>query len=174
MIIGVGRDSRVSGPALADAVMDGMLSAGAKVCDCGMATTPAMFMSIVFDQTKFDGSAMITASHLPFNRNGIKFFNADGGLEHEDITEVLKLASLLNPQRVNHNVPSFDLLNVYAEYLKDKIQCALKGVTRNASIELLKNKLKLELIMKFKNIFKFQNEDGILIINKDNEIITKY
>lgn len=131
LIIGVGRDSRISGPALADAVMDGMLSAGAKVCDCGMATTPAMFMSLIFGDCGFDGSAMITASHLPYNRNGIKFFNEDGGLEHEDITEVLQLAGLLNPQPVNHNVPNFDLLNVYAEYLKDKIQCALKGVTKD-------------------------------------------
>lgn len=125
LIIGVGRDSRVSGPALADAVMDGMLSAGAKVCDCGMATTPAMFMSIVFGECGFDGSAMITASHLPFNRNGIKFFDEDGGLEHEDITEVLNLAGMLNPVAVNHNVPTFDLLSLYADYLKTKIQLAL-------------------------------------------------
>ena len=83
--LGVGRDSRVTGPALADALIDGMVSAGATVVDCGMATTPAMFMSIVFPETNFNGSAMITASHLPFNRNGIKFFDNDGGLEHEDI-----------------------------------------------------------------------------------------
>ncbi len=84
--IGVGRDSRISGPDLAKALIDGMLSAGATVVDCGMATTPAMFMSIVFSETSFNGSAMITASHLPYNRNGIKFFDADGGLEHDDIT----------------------------------------------------------------------------------------
>ena len=78
--IGVGRDSRVSGPELSDALIDGMLSGGATVINCGMATTPAMFMSIVFPETSFHGSAMITASHLPYNRNGIKFFDAEGGL----------------------------------------------------------------------------------------------
>ena len=66
LVIGVGRDSRVSGPALADGLIAGILSTGAQVVNCNMATTPAMFMSIVFDQTKYDGSAMITASHLPY------------------------------------------------------------------------------------------------------------
>ena len=123
--IGVGRDSRVSGPALADGLIEGMLSAGATVVDCGMATTPAMFMSIVFEETDFDGSAMITASHLPFNRNGIKFFDPDGGLEHEDITEILNLAGMLNPAKVGNPVQTLDFLPVYAEYLKNKISEAL-------------------------------------------------
>ena len=125
--IGVGRDSRVSGPELADALMDGIASAGAKVVDCGMATTPAMFMSIVFEETCFNGSAMITASHLPFNRNGIKFFDNDGGLEHEDITEILKLSSLLNPMKASPYTPEFDLLSIYAEYLKNHISDAFGG-----------------------------------------------
>ncbi|MCQ2575985.1 MAG: phosphomannomutase/phosphoglucomutase, partial [Treponema sp.] len=128
--IGVGRDSRVSGPALADALMLGIMSTGAEVVNCNMATTPAMFMSIVFDSTKFDGSAMITASHLPFNRNGIKFFDKDGGLEHDDITNVLKIAGNVSDDflemAVNKaalaKVPAYDLLSVYAEYLKNKIK----------------------------------------------------
>lgn len=129
MKIGVGRDSRISGPSLADALMEGIASAGAKVVDCGLATTPAMFMSIVFDETDFTGSAMITASHLPYNRNGIKFFDTDGGLEHEDITEILKLATLLDPKPVNDLIRKVDLLNIYADYLKNKISDSLKGVT---------------------------------------------
>lgn len=129
MKIGVGRDSRISGPALANALMEGIASAGAKVVDCGLATTPAMFMSIVFDETDFTGSAMITASHLPYNRNGIKFFDTDGGLEHDDITEILKLATLLDPKTVNDLIRKVDLLNIYADYLKNKISDGLKGVT---------------------------------------------
>ena len=126
--LGVGRDSRVTGPALADALIDGMVSAGATVVDCGMATTPAMFMSIVFPETNFNGSAMITASHLPFNRNGIKFFDNDGGLEHEDITEILNLAGFLNPAKVNVPVEKIDLLSIYAEYLRGKIADGLASL----------------------------------------------
>lgn len=128
--IGVGRDSRISGPALADALIDGMLSAGANVINCGMATTPAMFMSIVFPETSFHGSAMITASHLPYNRNGIKFFDADGGLEHDDITEILTLAGMLNPAPNNYSAKVFDLLPLYATHLKDTIQNALGGTEK--------------------------------------------
>ena len=127
--IGVGRDSRVSGPALLNALACGIVHAGAKVVNCNMATTPAMFMSIVFDQTKFDGSAMITASHLPFNRNGIKFFDSDGGLEHEDITDVLKIASKIDDKTASDVLAAdfktdgeCDLISIYAEYLKNKIK----------------------------------------------------
>ena len=120
--IGIGRDARITGEKLALAAAEGISSTGAKVVNCGLATTPAMFMSIVFDQTKFDGSLMITASHLPFNRNGIKFFNVDGGLEHEDIEEILKTAQNLTPQKNSSPfAENFDLLSIYAEHLKQTI-----------------------------------------------------
>lgn len=127
--IGVGRDSRISGQSLSEALITGILSTGASVINCNMATTPAMFMSIVFKETQFDGSAMITASHLPYNRNGIKFFDKDGGLEHEDITDVLTAAAEIpddyEKDAINKlfdsEVKQFDLLSVYAEYLKNKI-----------------------------------------------------
>ena len=102
-----------------------MLSGGATVVDCGMATTPAMFMSIVFSETSFNGSAMITASHLPYNRNGIKFFDADGGLEHDDITELLTLAGWLNPAPNNYAAKVCNLLPMYAEHLKNTTKNAL-------------------------------------------------
>lgn len=53
---------------------------------------PAMFMSTVTEGFAFDASVMITASHLPFNRNGYKFFTKDGGLEKQDIAAILALA----------------------------------------------------------------------------------
>ena len=90
-IVGVGMDSRITGPKLKADVIKGLMSQGIYVSNCGMASTPAMFMSIVYPETQYDGACMITASHLPFNRNGIKFFDRDGGLEHEDITEILKM-----------------------------------------------------------------------------------
>ena len=36
--------------------------------------------------TPFDGSVMITASHLPWNRNGAKFFTKTGGLDKKNVT----------------------------------------------------------------------------------------
>lgn len=101
LTIGVGCDSRISGPSLKLSLFGGILEQRASVVDCGLATTPSMFMSIVFPETKFDGSIMITASHLPYNRNGLKFFTVDGGLEHEDIYDILETATDLNSARLS-------------------------------------------------------------------------
>ena len=79
--IAVGRDSRISGPSLKMAVIEGLSNLGCEVYDCSMATTPAMFMTTVLDEYNCDGSIMITASHLPYYYNGLKFFTKEGGCE---------------------------------------------------------------------------------------------
>ena len=120
--VGIGMDSRISGQNLMVAVSAGMTSLGVGVKCCGLATTPAMFMSIVFEQSQFDGSVMITASHLPFNRNGIKFFTKDGGLEHDDITEILNIAKNLDVVSVDiSEEKNFDLIYLYARHLRTAI-----------------------------------------------------
>ncbi len=91
----IGRDSRISGPDLAQAVALGLVSKGNKVYQCGIATTPAMFVTTIDPIIETDGAVMVTASHLPFNRNGLKFFTKDGGLNKEDITEILALAETI-------------------------------------------------------------------------------
>lgn len=125
--IGIGRDSRITGNSLANAAKAGLLSMGVDVTDCGMATTPAMFMSIVFEETSFDGSIMITASHLPFNRNGLKFFDKDGGLEHEDITAILEGAAGLTEKASEKQAETFDLISLYAEHLVKTIKSGIKN-----------------------------------------------
>ncbi|MDZ7835842.1 MAG: hypothetical protein U5K84_11495 [Alkalibacterium sp.] len=60
--------------------------------DAGMATTPALFHVHAYDAFKSDIGIMITASHLPMEYNGLKFFTEGGGLEHEDIEAILTLA----------------------------------------------------------------------------------
>ena len=72
--ISIGRDSRLSGENLLLWAAKSMAEQGATVYDVGMASTPAMFMSTVLEETAYDGAVMVTASHLPFNRNGYKFF----------------------------------------------------------------------------------------------------
>ena len=87
--ISVGRDSRISGPRLRDAVCRGLTQSGVTVYDCGLASTPAMFMSTL--DLPCDGAIQLTASHHPFHRNGLKFFRPTGGLEGSDISEILAL-----------------------------------------------------------------------------------
>ncbi len=90
--VAVGMDSRISGASLKKAFAEGIVSMGGNVVDCGLASTPAMFMTTKSERVKVTAGVMLTASHLPFNRNGLKFFTAEGGLDKKDISEILALA----------------------------------------------------------------------------------
>lgn len=122
LLIAVGRDSRLSGPSLQRAVLTGLVAMGAVAADCGMASTPAMFMATVLPGCDFDGAVMITASHLPQNRNGLKFFTKEGGLESADIKELLRRAEA-GPEaaRLHGRLTSFDILTPYTAMLRQRI-----------------------------------------------------
>ena len=94
--IAVGYDSRISAPALSSAFLEGVTGLGNEAIATGLSTTPSMFMLLKDEKRnakgKIDGSVMITASHLPFNRNGLKFFTENGGLEGSEVKEILTLA----------------------------------------------------------------------------------
>jgi len=72
----VGRDSRVSGPMLASAVMAGLCGAGIDAIDLGLVTTPGV--GIMLRQLNCDGGVIITASHNPIPYNGIKLLLDNG------------------------------------------------------------------------------------------------
>lgn len=124
LTIAVGRDSRISGPALLAALSDGICATGARVLDCGLASTPAMFMSTVTPGYICDGAVMLTASHLPAHRNGCKFFTARGGLDREDIRALLLLAEHGIPVRSNPpgKRETADFLSVYSAQLVQHIR----------------------------------------------------
>ena len=71
LTISVGRDSRITGEKIAKQVISALINAGISVIDCGLCSTPAMFMTTV--DLKADAAIQITASHHPFDRNGLKF-----------------------------------------------------------------------------------------------------
>ncbi len=133
LLIAVGRDSRISGPQLAEWVCKGIESCGAGSLDCGMCSTPAMFMACRFPEISADGSIMITASHLPMERNGFKYFTAEGGLDKPDITTLIELAQsesipekLLKPFSGKLQLPEGKgLMDLYQEHLKNTIRKGL-------------------------------------------------
>ena len=123
--VSVGRDSRLSGEMLAGWLCDAMSQQGIEVTDIGMASTPAMFMSTVTGETPYDASVMITASHLPFNRNGFKFFTKDGGLEKQDIAKILDHAAGEKTTGLPATtVNSGTFMDDYAAILVDKVRTA--------------------------------------------------
>ncbi|MBD2256540.1 phosphomannomutase/phosphoglucomutase [Pseudanabaena sp. FACHB-2040] len=124
LTIAVGRDSRLSGPTLMQAVIEGMAALSSRVYDVGMASTPAMFMSTVLPDFSCDGAIMLTASHLPFNRNGLKFFTRQGGLGKGDITRILQLAeqAAFKDAAVPGAIETRDLISAYAAGLVQTIR----------------------------------------------------
>ncbi len=98
--ISVGHDSRLSAEKLKSAMIRQLVHMGVKTLDCGLASTPAMFMSTVFPAYACDGAVMITASHLPFNRNGFKYFSRDGGLNKAEISAIIRDAEQLSDQEI--------------------------------------------------------------------------
>jgi phosphomannomutase len=131
LIVAVGRDSRLSGPAIMQGTLDGITSIGTQAYDFEMASTPAMFMSTITAGFECDGAIMLTASHLPFNRNGLKFFTAKGGLEKQDISDILELAASNNLAiaAVTGSIVNRDFMSVYANQFVDQIRQAVNHPT---------------------------------------------
>ena len=127
LMVAVGRDSRLSGPAIMQATLDGIGSMGSQASDFGLASTPAMFMSTITAGFECDGAMMLTASHLPFNRNGLKFFTAKGGLEKQDISDILQLASSheFEIAAVPGTIAQRDFMSVYASQFVTQIRQAV-------------------------------------------------
>lgn len=124
LTVSVGTDSRLSADMLREAVTEAFLAKGLKVYDCGMASTPAMFMSTIFPEYDCDGAVMITASHLPFNRNGFKYFDKDGGLNKQDIAQIISYAEAGAAAEGKHAAGQLikaDLIDTYSAFLRKKI-----------------------------------------------------
>lgn len=122
LTISVGRDSRISGPHIMDITTKRFKACGAKVLCCGLASTPSMFMTTV--DLNCDGALQITASHHPFNRNGLKFFTREGGLEGSDIEDILTYAQENeHPQEKDSGtITDVDYMSDYAKGLCEKIK----------------------------------------------------
>ncbi|CAN8076149.1 unnamed protein product, partial [Agarophyton chilense] len=125
--VALGRDSRITGERLLAAAASGAASEGAAVFDFGLCTTPAMFMSTVLDGYCFDCACMLTASHLPPNRNGVKFFTSDGSADKRGVKAMLHSAERARQTRGRHihtapNPEKLHFLPVYANHLAELIR----------------------------------------------------
>src|SRR5204862_649244 len=67
---GLGRDMRLTAPAMAGALRDGLLAEGATVLDAGQVATEMLYHLV--GSRQLDGGAMVTASHNPKAYTGVK------------------------------------------------------------------------------------------------------
>ena len=80
--VAVGRDGRLSGPALAAALIQGLAEVGIDVIDVGMVTTPMLYFAA---NTLCDSGIMVTGSHNPKNYNGFKMVLGGRAIYGEEI-----------------------------------------------------------------------------------------
>ncbi|MEG1890208.1 MAG: phosphomannomutase/phosphoglucomutase [Clostridia bacterium] len=125
--IALGRDSRITGPALLQAAAEGIAATGAKAIDYGMCTTPAMYMAILTEGFRPDGSIMVTASHHPWQLNGFKFFMAEGGIGFHELDELLALAQGLESEAAGTgSIEHIPFLPTYQKHLQNLIITSLQ------------------------------------------------
>lgn len=98
--IAVAMDNRPSSPMIAAAVSGAAKAYGIKVDFYGVLPTPALALYAMMEQIP---SIMITGSHIPFDRNGIKFYRPDGEISKED--EINILNSNISINTLNSELP---------------------------------------------------------------------
>ncbi len=118
--ISLGHDSRISAPRLSACVKKALVECGANVVFTSLSSTPAMFMTTQL--LDCDGAIQLTASHHPFNKNGLKFFAKSGGLEGSDITEILNYAFENDFPSGEGKVETVDFMSTYSKVLVDFVR----------------------------------------------------
>jgi len=118
--IAVGRDMRLSSPALAAAFIDGATAQGADVVDYGMVATDMLYFAVAADG--HDGGAQITASHNPKQYNGLKMvrreaFPLSGDAGISDIRDMIAQGRLPSAASRRGTVTTKDVLSAYVGHV---------------------------------------------------------
>ncbi len=124
--IAIGMDCRITSPDFMEELEYQITKLGCDVLNCGLASTPAMFLSTNNKRIGADGAIMITGSHQTFNRNGLKFFIPNADVSRADISEILLIASIndkTQPSKEKGQTHITNLIASYAAVLREKI-CA--------------------------------------------------
>ncbi len=130
----VGMDTRISGDMLEAALISGICSVGAQVISLGVIPTPAIaYLTRLYDA---DAGVVISASHNPFEYNGIKFFNSNGyklpDATEDKIEELIMNGADELPKPIGQNVGykifKETALEDYVNFVKGTITGDLEGV----------------------------------------------
>ncbi len=135
LVLSVGRDQRpTTGGPLAQALVRGLTAADCDVYDAGLATTAAMYLTIVSGETHADGAIMVTAGAQPEGWNGFKLMTRDGGLRADEQRAILERARGISvPQRLVSNLDALTpyrqrMTDMVRRRLDDDVQCPLVGL----------------------------------------------
>ncbi|MGC4105583.1 MAG: phosphomannomutase/phosphoglucomutase [Thermomicrobiales bacterium] len=124
----VGRDMRVSGPALAGALIDGIRDQGADAIDIGLVSTDTLYFAV--GKYGYPAGVMITASHNPAAYNGFKICKEEArALSLEtgigDIRDLVVSGDIPAPRGERGDLIERDVLDAYAEHALGIIDTAI-------------------------------------------------
>ena len=111
--IALGRDCRLSGERLHNALLKGLMAAGCRVLDVGVVPTPVLYFSAV--HFKANGAIMITGSHNPAEYNGFKTVVGTASLHGQGIQDVYKLITDKDLDSGEGNVTEVDAVTPYVD-----------------------------------------------------------
>src|SRR5450432_3515443 len=109
----VGRDGRLSGPELAQALADGIRASGAHVVDIGLVTTPMTYFAAQHLDTQC--SVMVTGSHNPPDYNGLKMVIAGDTLAGDEILALKARIEAGDLRQGSGKVRSADIATAYLD-----------------------------------------------------------
>jgi phosphomannomutase len=126
--IAVGRDMRLSSPALAAAFIEGAVSQGADVVDYGMIPTDLLYFAVARD--RHDGGVQVTASHNPKQYNGMKMvrqeaFPLSGEEGLLEIRQMIERDAIPAPASRRGTVTAKNALEAYVEHVMSFIDPAV-------------------------------------------------
>ena len=134
----IGKDTRLSGDMLEGALIAGLCSVGANVRLLGVIPTPAV--AYLVGKYKADAGIMISASHNPFEFNGIKIFNEDGYKLPDDLEE--EIEAIVLDGKIPYSKPDFENMgtvsietNAVADYV-EHVQCTIDNDLSGLEIAL--------------------------------------
>jgi phosphomannomutase len=118
--IAVGRDMRLSSPAIAEAFIDGATSQGCDVVDYGMVATDMLYFAVARDG--HDGGVQVTASHNPKQYNGMKMvrreaFPLSGEEGISEIRETIAGGTIPAPAARRGSITSSSALDAYVDHV---------------------------------------------------------
>ena len=130
-VVLIGKDTRISGDMLEDALSAGILAVGGNVIKVGVMPTPAVAYLVKYYQA--DVGVVISASHNPFEYNGIKFFNSEGFKLDDEIEDVILRDIDVNSHITGDKLGKCleaddDALGIYVRYLAGTIDRRLDGL----------------------------------------------
>jgi phosphomannomutase / phosphoglucomutase len=112
--INLGRDCRLSGERLRDALAAGLVAAGCEVTDVGVVPTPALYFSCM--HLKADGGIQITGSHNPKDYNGFKVVCGKSTIHGEEIQQLYRMIQAGDLATGQGSVTPHDII---ADYVAD-------------------------------------------------------